>query len=141
MATHHLYRGFYESLLAGEIDASSDTIKVMLVTSAYTPNQQAHRYLSSVTGEAEGIGYTAGGQELENTIVTANGLSVTVDADDTAWESSTVSGRYLVLYVEKDTPAESPLISCVDFEETVSTTSGTFQSVWNSLGILTLTAA
>jgi hypothetical protein len=45
----------------GLIDFDSDTFKVMLVTSSYTPDKANHAYRSSVTNEVVGTGYTAGG--------------------------------------------------------------------------------
>ena len=141
--THKIYRGFFESLFNKEIDLDSDTLKVMLVTEAYTPDQATHRYKNQVTGEASGPGYTAGGVTLAGPpSITTSGLTVGLDSDDIAWPSSTISGRYLVFYdATPATDAQRPLISVVDFGETVSTTSGTFQAVWNSLGILSVTVA
>ncbi len=40
-----------------EIDFDSDTIKVMLLTSSYTPNQDSHDYLDDVvSNEVSGTG-------------------------------------------------------------------------------------
>lgn len=140
--THKVYRGFYQSLFNKEIDLDTDVIKVMLVGAGYTPDQAAHRYKSSVTSEASGAGYTAGGVALAGVSLNASSLTVSLDADDTSWPSSTISGRYLVIYDSSPgSDATRPLISVVDFGEVVSTTSGTFQSVWNSLGLISVTVA
>ena len=138
--TAKLYRGFYESAFNKEINLATDTIKVMLVKDTYVPDQEAHRYKSSVTGEASGTGYTAGGVSLGTPTIGTSGKTVSFDGADVSWPSSTISGRYLVIY--DGTPgsdAQRPLISYVDFGETVSTTSGTFQAVWASLGIFSVT--
>lgn len=147
-ATHKLYASFYLSLLNKEIDLATDTIKAMLCTSSYTPDQSNHRYKNAVTNEVSGSGYTAGGVTIAGpggtggVSVTKSGLTVTVDGADTQWPSSTLTGRYLIIYdASPGSDATRPLISFVDFGADVSTTSGTFQAVWNSAGIFALTVA
>ena len=49
------------SILNKEVDLDTDTLKVMLCTSTYTPNQDTHQYKSDVTNEVSGTGYTATG--------------------------------------------------------------------------------
>lgn len=145
-ATAKIYTRFYQSVFNKEIDLDTDTLYAMLCTSAYTPLQGTHRYKADVTGEATGTGYTAGGVALNvpgAVTVTVSGNTVTLDAPDTQWPNSTVTGRYLVIYASpaSSTDATRPLISYVDFGSDVSTTSGTFQSVWNSSGILAVSVA
>ena len=62
----------------GSINYGTDTFKMMLTTSAYVADKDAHLKRSSVTNEVTGTGYTAGG-----TIV-----AVTVAAVDTGLESN-----------------------------------------------------
>jgi hypothetical protein len=52
-----------------EIDFNSDVIKLMLCTSSYTPDLDAHVYKSSVTNEVSGTGYTATGAVLGSATV------------------------------------------------------------------------
>lgn len=139
-----LYGLAFKSMINGEINYTAHTIKAMLCTSAYTPNQDTHQYKSSITNEAAGTGYTAGGVALQGKSVnyTAGTNTLILDASDTQWPDSTVTGRYLVLY--DDTPstdATKPLIGYVDFGADVSTTAGVFTSVWDSAGIIGFTTA
>lgn len=137
-----LYANYHKSIANKEIDLDSDTLKVMLCTSSYTPNQGTHQYKSSVTNEVSGTGYTAGGATLGSVTVGVTGNVFTLDAADTSWASSTITARYAVIY--DSTPgsdATRPLIGYIDFGADVSTTSGTFQIVWNSSGILTQTVS
>ncbi|WP_341258198.1 hypothetical protein [Gordonia malaquae] len=137
-----LYANFHKSIANKEIELDNDTIKVMLCTSAYTPNQGTHQYKSSVTGEVTGTGYTAGGATLASVTASVTGNVFKFDADDVSWPSSTITARYAVIY--DSTPgsdASRPLIGYIDFGADVSTTSGTFQIVWNSSGIFTQTVA
>jgi hypothetical protein len=59
-----------------EIDLDSDTIKATLHTSAYTPNQDTHAYVSDITSEvANGNGYGTGGITLANKVVSYTGAT------------------------------------------------------------------
>lgn len=141
--TAKLYGGFLQSLATGEINLASDTLKAMLCTSAYTPNQDTHRYKSAVTGEVTGPGYTAGGKSLTGVTVTYDAPTnrLRLDSDDPSWPDSTITCRYLVFY--DATPASDatrPLIAYVDFGADVSTTAGTFTAAINAAGIATITA-
>ncbi|WP_280201403.1 hypothetical protein [Nocardia cyriacigeorgica] len=127
-----------------EVDWDSDTIKVMLCTSAYAPNQDTHAYKSDVTNEVTGTGYTAGGGTLANrtSSYTAGTNTLVLDADDLSWPNSTITARYAVVY--DSTPASDatrPILGYVDFGQDVSTTAGTFSIVWDAAGILTISAA
>ena len=62
--TAHVYGLAQAGLMSKTIDLVNDAIKVMLCTSAYVPNQDAHQFKSDITGEVVGTGYTAGGQAL-----------------------------------------------------------------------------
>lgn len=127
-----------------EIDVDTDTIKVMLCTSTYTPDQDAHSYKSSVTNEVTGTGYTAGGATLSSVSVAYSGGSntFTIDAADVSWPSSTITARYAVIYDSTPgTDATRPLLGYVDFGADVSSSGGSFDIVWDSAGIFTVTAA
>lgn len=127
-----------------EIDIDSDTIKAMLCTSSYTPNQDTHRYKSDVTNEITGTGYTAGG-------VTLTGVSITYDAgtntfkidasSDPSWgPGATITARYLVYYdATPATDATRPLLAYVDFGADVGTAGGTFLVTIDAAGIVTVT--
>ncbi|MDV6274110.1 hypothetical protein R3Q06_11420 [Rhodococcus erythropolis] len=142
--TAKLYGLALKSAFNKEIDWDTDTIKVMLCTSAYTPDQDTHQYKSSVTNEASGTGYTAGGATLASaTLAYTTGTNTLVlDAVDSAWTGSTITARYAVIYNSSPgTDATRPLIAYVDFGADVSTTAGTFTITWDAAGIVTVTAA
>lgn len=142
--TAKLYGKALQSVFNKEIDWDTDVIKVMLCTSAYTPDQDTHQYKSSVTNEASGTGYVAGGATLATSApsYTAGTNTLVLDAVDTAWTGSTITARYAVIYNSSPgTDATRPLIAYVDFGADVSTTAGTFTITWDAAGIVTLTAA
>lgn len=132
------------SLLNKEVDLDSDALKVMLCTSSYTPDQDTHQYKSSVTNEVSGTGYTATGATLGSVTVaySAGSNTVTLDAADPSWTTSTITARYAVFYDSSPaTDATRPLISYVDFGADVSTTAGTFLITLDAAGIATFTVA
>jgi hypothetical protein len=117
-----------QSLAAGQINFTGGSVKAMLTTSTYVPNQDTHRYKSDVTNEVTGTGYTAGGVALTTKAATYDAASNTLvlDADDPSWANSTITARYLVFYVDTGTATTSPLISYVDFGADVSSTAAAF---------------
>ena len=127
--TAYIYGPALQSMLNAEIDFDSDTIKAMLCSSLYVPNQDTHRYKSDVTNEASGAGYTAGGVTLTTKALTYNSASNTlvVDCDDPTWATVTVTARYLVIYKDTGTAGTSPLIMYVDFGIDVSATADQFK--------------
>lgn len=142
--TATLYGGFLQSLANKEIDLDSDTLRVILCTAAYTPDQDTHRYRSAVTNEVSGTGYTATGVALTGVTVTytAGTNTLTLDAADVSWANSTITARYAVIY--DATPASDatrPLIGFVNFGADVSTSNGTFAITWDATGIASITAA
>ena len=100
-----LYGNLFQSAFGSNaINLLSDTIKVMLTTSSYTPDQDTHQFKSSVTNEVSGTGYTAGGASLTSKTFTYTGASNTntFDAADTTWSSATITARYAVIYKSTD---------------------------------------
>jgi hypothetical protein len=139
-------KGYGQAMLKAlnkEIDYDTDTIKVMLCTSSYVPDQDNHVYKDvSVTNEVTGTGYTAGGATLASKTITytAGTNTITLDAADVTWGSSTITARYAIVY--DDSPASNkPLISYVDFGADQSSSSGNFTITWDANGILTVTVA
>jgi hypothetical protein len=140
-----LYGQFLSQALNKEIDWDTDTIKVALLTNAYTPNQDTHNYYDDVSSnEVSGTGYTGGGVTLTNKTNTYNGASnvIVLDADDVTWSSSTITARYAVVYdASPATNATKPLIGYVDFGSDQSSSNGNFTITWDATGIVRITVA
>jgi hypothetical protein len=139
-----LYGQFLAKALNKEVDFDSDTIKVALLTSSYTPDQDAHDYFNDVSSyEVTGTGYTAGGATLASKTVTYDSGSnvIVLDAADTTWASSTITARYAVVYDSTGTASTSALIGYVDFGSDQSSTNGNFTITWDSTGIVRITVA
>lgn len=137
------YGKAFLSILNKEVDWASDTIKVALCTSSYTPDQDAHDYFDDITNEvAAGSGYTSGGATLGTPTIGYTGATnvVKLDGDDVSWTTSTITARYAIIY--DSTPgsaATNPLLGYVDFGADVSSSSGTFTITWDAAGIFTIT--
>lgn len=135
-----IFNSAKKKILDADIDFVVDSVKVMLVTSAYTPDQDSHEFRSSVTNEVTGTGYTAGGQALANKTVTQDntGNLAKYDADDVVWEEATITARGAVIYKDTADPATDPIIAYIDFTEDKTSTAADFRINWNTDGILTL---
>jgi hypothetical protein len=140
-----LYGNFVVKSFNKEIDWDSDTIKVALLTNAYTPNQDAHdNFDDVVANQVTGTGYTSGGITLANKTNQYNSATnvIVLDADDVTWASSTITARYAVIYnATPATDATRPLIGYVDFGSDQSSSNGNFTITWDSTGIVRVTVA
>lgn len=140
-----LYGNFLKQALNKEIDWDSDTIKVALLSSSYTPNQDTHDYFDDVSAnEVTGTGYTTGGITLASKTSTYDGTNnvIVLDAADVTWSSSTITARYAVVYDDSGANAASKaLIGYVDFGSDQSSTNGNFTITWDSTGIVRITVA
>lgn len=139
-----LYGQFLAKALNKEVDFDSDTIKVALLSSSYTPDQDAHDYFNDVSSyEVTGTGYTTGGATLASKTVTYDSANnvIILDAADTTWASSTITARYAVVYDSTGTASTSALIGYVDFGSDQSSTNGNFTITWDSTGIVRITVA
>lgn len=118
MADLYWFGRSFLALLNAEINFTSDSIKVMLLTSSYTPDRTLHDYVDDVRAyEVSGAGYTAGGVALASktiTYVAANSA--------TAWAASTA---YAVGDVVRPTVATGHCYRCI-----VAGTSGATEPTW-----------
>lgn len=125
----------------GSIDLDTDTINVMLVTSTYTPDQDAHTKRSDITNEVSGTGYSAGGAALAGKAVTVDNTDNegVFDANDLTWSTSTITARGAVLYKARGGASSADELICyIDFGSDKSSTAGNFTLQWAAEGILNL---
>ena len=115
--TIYWYASAILKALNKEIDFDSDTIKVMLTTSAYAEDLEAHDYKNDVTNEVSGAGYTAGGATLSGKTIT-----YIPDQSATAWAANTA---YRIGSIRRPTTANGHIYRCV-----VAGTSGSTEPSW-----------
>lgn len=110
------------------VDYDTDTIKIALLTSSFTPAADTQVFFSEVnTNEVSGTNYTAGGAAIANMSVSKSTTTVTITGDNVSWSQSGTgfsNARYAVVYKDTGTPATSPLISYADFGANVGNTTG-----------------
>ena len=135
-----IYNSFKAKIMDGSIDLDTDTIKVALVTSTYTPDQDVHDFFDDVTNEVTGTGYTAGGASLASKAVTVDTTDNegVFDAADVTWATSTITARGAVIYKSTGTASTSALICYLDFTTDKTSSAGDFTIAWNAEGILNL---
>lgn len=146
-----LYSSLRKYLLNGTINLESDTLKLALVTSAYSPNV-AHAVLadvmSSPSPEVVAVaspdnGYPMGGKALTGQTVTKTDSPSAgkFDADDVIFTALTATFRYGVLYAAVTRNGiEDPLIGYVLYDTTPAdiTISGLdWINQWSPNGVIT----
>jgi hypothetical protein len=149
MSTLQLYGKLGANMFGGETDGEakqmdllSDTLKMSLHTSSYTPNIDTDEVFADATNElSTASGYTAGGATLGTKSISYNatGNVTTFTAADIAWTASggTLTFRYAVLW--DDTIATDPLIGYIDTGAQSITDGNTFTIVVGVSGLLTAT--
>jgi hypothetical protein len=122
------YNRALELWARGSIDFDTDTFKVMLTTSAYTEDKDAHDFRNDVTNEVTGTGYTAGGNTVtvSVTLDTANDR-VDISLGGTTWATSTITARKGVYYKARGGASSADeLVAVNDFGSDIVTSAGTF---------------
>lgn len=99
---------------------SGRTFKMILLTSAHTPNKDTQTYYADISANevsSSGTNYTAGGQELAN-VTTAvddtNDLAY-VTADDEVFTNLTATFRYAAVIDWTGNAATSPVVTQIDY--------------------------
>lgn len=130
-----------DGTIATAINLKTDTIKIALTTSSYTPNADTHVFFSSVTNEVGASGtYAAGGATLTVTLSTDTTDDEGVfDATDVSWTTATITARYAVVYKSTGVAGTSPIICVIDFGSDITSTAGTFTITFAAEGIVNLT--
>lgn len=117
------------NLAKGNIDLDTDSFKVMLTTSSYTPNQDTHDFRDDITNEITGTGYSSGGSALSGVSVTYDGTSneMRVLWNDLSWSSASFTARYAVIYKSRGgVSSADELLAYIDFGADQTVSSGTF---------------
>ena len=124
-----IYNSCLEDLAKGAIDFDTDTFKVLLVTSSYSPNKDTHDKRDDVTNEvANGNGYTTGGATSTVTVTKdTDNDKVTISFGTVSWADATITARGGVIYKSRGGASSADeLVGYIDFGGDVSSTGGTF---------------
>jgi hypothetical protein len=146
------YNKFKQYIMDGTLDLDANTIKLMLVTSAYTFDAE-HDVLADVKASPDpevvaiaspDNGYTAGGETLVSPTVsfTDSPSQGIFDAEDISWMALTATFRYGILYASGTLNGiVDPLIACILFDNTpadVVVSGIDYVAQWSANGIFTL---
>lgn len=123
------------------IDLDGDTIKIALLSSAYTADFDLHDFYDDVSANevaASGT-YVAGGATLTVTLTQDNVDDEGVfDATDVSFTSATITARYAVIYKSTGVAGTSPLVCLIDFGTDQTSTAGTFTITFAAEGIINI---
>lgn len=116
-------------LLDTPLDLETATLKLALVTNAYTPNRDTHDFRDDFTANevANGNGYTTGGATVGSPLwsLDTGTQQVRLDVADVSWTfTGSKTWRYGVLYVDTGgADSTDPLVALLtwDADQTVST--------------------
>lgn len=144
-----VYGPALEAYHKGTIDLDTDTFRMVLVTSSYTPAQNTDDAWSDISANevAAGGGYSTHGKLVTQSVTRASNV-VTFDCDDQSWTASTITAKYAVLVKDANgdgslAAGDVPLAYC-DLESgggSLSSTSDAFSVTINASGVFTVTAA
>ncbi len=123
------------------VDLEADTIKLMLLDSNHTPNDDTDVFIDDVSANevAASGDYSAGGATLTTTSSTDDTDNEGVfDAVDVSLTGATITARYAVIYKDTGTPGTSPIACTIDFTSNQTSTAGTFAIAFAAEGIINL---
>lgn len=112
-----IYNSALRDEAAGAIDFDTDSFKVMLLSSSYTPSK-SHAKRSDLTNEVTGTGYSSGGVSATVTVGSTNNTDNRVDITLGGVTFSTVSvtARYAAYYKSRGGASSSDeLVALIDF--------------------------
>ena len=142
MATGYAYNSYKQKVLEGVVNFSSDTIKMALLASTYTPDIDSDEFFADISANelTTAGGYTAGGATLAGKAVSTDTTDNegVLDCTDPTWtaDGTGFTCRYAVLYKDTGDEATSPLIAYWDFGGDQNPVSVNFNLVVNVEGLI-----
>ena len=136
MAAGTKLQDFVEQLLSGKHDftAAGHVFKAVLLRST-DPPVATDTGLSSWTAQPTGTGYTAGGEDAQNTLAEAAGTA-TVTGTKITWTAGAAdwtSFRYVALYNDTQSSPADPGVGFWDYGSDLTLGNGeTFTVKWNN---------
>lgn len=137
-----IYDELKRQLTSEAFDFDADEIRIILMTSSYTPSKTHATYGAIKANEVPSTGnYTAGGQALASKTATVTSNTITWDCADVTWSNSTIAdARYAVILKNANAGGSvsdpSPVLLCYDFGVTKSSSNDPFTFQVNASGLL-----
>lgn len=122
-------------MMKGNIDLTADTIKLMFMDPAYTPNVGTHSYVSDIS--ASRASGTTDVTLSSKTVTEDTGNSrVEFDCADISVPNETTSTDYIAVYKSTGVDSTSPVIATIAINEgTLSPVDGTLALTINAEGL------
>jgi hypothetical protein len=124
-----IFNSALDDAFRGNIDFDTDTFNVMLVTSSYVPDKDAHTKRSDVTNEVGASGtYVPGGGAVTVTVTkdTVNDR-IDISLGDASFTGATITARGAVYYKSRGGASSADeLVAYIDFGMDVISTIGTW---------------
>lgn len=142
-ATFTLYDSFVELVADGSIDLDTDTFKLSLHTSTYTPSV-SHSTTADLTNEVtQANGYLTGGATLTTVTWGQTSGTATFDSDPVQWTASggSITARYAVLYSSTGTELIGYVLLDSAPADVTATDGNTFTVTPNASGWFTIAKA
>lgn len=143
MTTSLGYGNYPLNALSKKADWLGDTVKAALLLNTYTPDQDGHVWLSSVTAsEASGGGYAR--ITLSSKTLTYDAPTNTVKAScgNLSFPGLTLTGvRYIVFFHDTGVASTSPLVSYVDLGADQAPSAQAINYTVPATGIVAMAAA
>lgn len=143
----NLYDNFRKKQVSGSgaVDLTTLTVKLMLVTGSYTPNQNTHDFRDDLGAtEVSGTGYTAGGNVISTITASLDGSgNVVIDGNDPATWAQNAGGfstaRRAILYVARGgaSSADELIAYSADFGADIGNVAADLIITLSASGILT----
>jgi hypothetical protein len=132
-----------ETLLNAEIDWLTYPAVCLLADSSYTPNQDTHKYISDITGEANDGSYSRQTLTGKTQVYSAGTNLMTLDCADVVFATLTETNiRYAIFAIDNGTAdSASPLLCYWDFEANQNPVAANFTLNISASGLITFTVA
>lgn len=131
MATYNKFQDFAEQLLLAKHDLSAAGHVFKVYLSNAVPSASADAVKADLAEISAGNGYTAGGEDTQNTLAESGGTA-TVSGTKVVWTASGGSigpFQYVVLYNDTQTSPADPLVAWWDYGSALTLLTGETFSV------------
>ena len=135
MATYNKFFDFTEQLCSAKHDLTAAGHVLKIYLSNTTPDATLDTIKTDLAEFAGGTGYTAGGEDAQNTLAEASGTT-TITGTKVVWTATAadwVAFRYVVLYNDTQTSPVDPLVAWWDYGSALTLGNGeTFTVKFNN---------
>lgn len=96
-----------EKILSGQINFSTDSLKAVIVSSAYAPSLSTHEFLDSASASVLGSAVTLTGKSVAGGVFNADDINIQAVA-------AGATAKAVVVFKDSGDPATSPLLLYID---------------------------